>query len=131
MNAFPKREGACCSNAPIPKLTGLHEHNCGHSFAQACGHPVTRTERLPDGSPHHARLTCAICGRFLRWLPKPETLARQRVNAFNLAKLAMHPGLSDWERAFVRDVSKLTKLSPRQGALVVRLCREYLEGKAP
>jgi hypothetical protein len=77
------------------KLTGLAEDNCGQHFAQACTHPATRTERLPDGSWHYARLTCAICGRFLRWLPRPETIERQKLNAFKLAKLAMCEGLSN------------------------------------
>jgi len=114
---------------PSSKLTRLAEDNSGRAFAQACGHSVTRTEQLPDGHRHFARLTCALCGRFLRWFPKPEAIARQRVNAFNLAKVAMCEGLNPWQRRFVRDVSKLAKLSPRQQVLVARLVRHYLEGK--
>jgi hypothetical protein len=112
------------------KLTELAEDTCGQHFTQACTHSATRTERLPDCHRHYARLTCAICGRFLRWLPRPETVQRQRLNAFRLARLAMHPGLSDWERRFVGDISKLAKLSPRQQAVVERLCREYLEAQS-
>jgi hypothetical protein len=122
-------KGKGALQAPIPKLTRLAENSPGHSFTQACRHSVTRTERLPYGHRHFARLACALCGRFLRWFPKPETIARQRVNAFNLAKVAMCEGLNPWQRRFVRDVSKLAKLSPRQQVLVARLVRHYLEGK--
>jgi hypothetical protein len=121
----PKEKRALCGSAFLN--TRLPEDNSGHSFAQPCGHPATRTERLPDSHPHFASLRCVICGRHLRWLPRPETLARQRVNAFRLSKLAMRPGLSDWERNFTRDVLKLAKLSPRQQVLVARLCATYLE----
>jgi hypothetical protein len=86
---------------------------------------------MPQGHKHYAMETCAICRRFVRWLPKPETVQRQRLNTFRLARLAMRPDLTDWERRFVGDVSKLAKLSPRQQVLVERLCREYLEAKTP
>jgi hypothetical protein len=86
---------------------------------------------MPEGSLHYARLSCAICGRFLRWLPRPETIERQRVSAFRLARLAMCSLLSDWERSFVRDVSRLRKLSPKQQAVIDQLYAECLEGKEP
>ena len=125
----PKREGAL-QQAPIPRRDWT-ETTSPDALLQACEHRATVTERLPDTHRHYARLTCAVCGRFLRWLLRPETIERQRLNAFRLAKLAMHPGLSDWERRFVGDVLKLAKLSPRQQALVERLCREYLEKGTP
>lgn len=123
-----KREGAYCSNAPIPKLTGLASNNSASSKAQACAHLATRTEQMPAGGAHYAREVCVECGRYVRWLPRPETVERQRVNAFSLAKLSMCEGLSDWERGFVRDVSRQRKLSPKQQALVERLAAEHLEG---
>ena len=127
----PGNANAALAKRRREKLTGLPEDKAGSGFAQGCTHPATRTERLPDGSRHYARLTCAVCGRFLRWLPRPETIERERIDSFRLAKLSMHPGLSDWERRFVGDVLKLAKLSPRQQVLVERLCREYLEAKTP
>jgi hypothetical protein len=54
---------------------------------------------------------------------------RQRFNALRLARLAMCDELTDWERAFIRDVAQLRKLSPKQQALLDRLCRQYLEAK--
>jgi hypothetical protein len=127
----PKREGAC-SNAPTQKLTGLPQSNSGVAIAQhVCRHGTTRVELMPQGHMHHARVICALCGRFLRWLPRPETIERERVNAFKLAKLAMCEGLSKWERSFVHHVSQQRKLSPKQQALLVQLCTQYLEGKTP
>ena len=124
------KETGACFGAPISKLRWA-ETTAARAPYQACAQSVTRTERLPDGSRHYARLTCAVCGRFLRWLPKPSTLARQKLNAFKLAKLAMCDRLNPWERRFVGDVLKLAKLSPRQQVRVERLCREYLEAKTP
>jgi hypothetical protein len=54
---------------------------------------------------------------------------RQRFNALRLVKLTMHSGLSNWERAFIRDVAQLRKLSPKQQALLDRLYRRYLQPK--
>jgi hypothetical protein len=95
---------------------------------QACGHPVTRTERFPGGQPHYAHEVCATCGRHVRWFPKPATIERQRLNAFRLARLGMCSTLSPWERHFVRSVSHRKKLSRRQQAVLDRLVTQYLEG---
>jgi hypothetical protein len=59
--------------------------------------------------------------------PKPENLERQKANAFRLCKLAMCGGLTDWEKQFVADVSKRRKVSPKQQAIVDRLCAQYLK----
>jgi len=131
MKSPPKREGAC-SNAPTPKLTGLPQSNSGVAIAQhVCRHGTTRVELMPQGYTHHARVICAVCGRFIRWSSKPATIERRALNAFRLARLAMHPDLTDWERQFIRSVGEKKHLSPKQQALVERLCREYLEAKAP
>jgi len=124
MKSPPKR------SAPGREIAGAAKLRLPQSY-RFCPHTATRTEMMPSGSVHHAREVCAVCRAFIRWLPKPQTIERERTNAFRLARLAMRPDLSDWERRFVSDVSKLAKLSPRQQVLVERLCREYLEAKAP
>ena len=101
------------------------------SAQRGCTHLISRLELMPQGHAHFAREICSQCRAFLRWVPRPETLERQRVNAFPLAKLSMHPGLSDWERRFVRDVSKNRRLSPKQQALILRLVTRYLETPTP
>jgi hypothetical protein len=127
-NAPPKRDGAMLP-APISKKLGLTQPNSGSGFAQhVCSHGTTRVELMPQGYTHHAREVCVSCGRFIRWSAKPVNVERERLNAFRLARLAMQPGLSDWERNFLRDVSKNRRLSPKQEALVVRLVTQYLEG---
>ena len=92
-----------------------------------CSHAATFIEPASRGSIHHAALRCACCGCFLRWLPKPSTLDRQKLNAFRLAKLSMHPALTDREREFVANVAQCRKLSPRQHAVLDRLVAAYLQ----
>lgn len=122
----PGKGEAALRHAATPKLRfNSPQDNSGVAIAQACAHKATVTQRLPDG---HSWEICIQCGAFVRWLPKPETLERQRVNAFKLAKLVMHPYLTSWERQFLRRVSKLKKVSPKQLAVVDRLVRQYLEG---
>ena len=82
---------------------------------------------MPDGHTHHAREVCVACGAFTRWLPRPETVERRRLNGFRLAKLGMCPRLTKWEQHFVESVSWRQKLSPRQQEIVDRLVETYLE----
>jgi hypothetical protein len=96
---------------------------------QACGHKNTVTVREPPGRTHYSKEICIVCGAFLRWLPRPETLARRQFNAFRLARLGLCDRLNPWERTFVGDISKLRKLSPAQQRIVDELVAKYLEGK--
>ena len=114
------------SHTPISKLD-LPETTAARAPMQACEHRATVTERPPDTHRHYARLTCALCGRFLRWLPRPETIERQKLNGFRIAKLTMQEGLTGWEREFVRSVSQQRKLSPRQQAVLDSLVEKFLE----
>ena len=63
MKSPPERDGAVQGADPETDWTGLD--NSGSGFTQACRHPATRVERLPERPPHHARLTL----RPLRSLP--------------------------------------------------------------
>jgi hypothetical protein len=120
----PGNANAALAKRRREKLTGLPEDKAGSGFAQGCTHGIPRVALMPQGHKHYAMETCAVCGRFVRWLPKPETVQRQR-----LARLAMRPDLTDWERQFIRSVGEKKHLSPKQQALVERLCREYLEAQ--
>jgi hypothetical protein len=42
-----------------------------HRPCPSCGATGTEEVPCPEG-PHHAKLTCAGCGRFLRFLPRPD-----------------------------------------------------------
>jgi hypothetical protein len=114
---------------PIKKRAPLQEGRRGKlSEARGystCPHSATFSEQMPTGCVHHAEERCANCGRHLRWVPKPETIQRRRLIAFKLARLSMVEGLSDFERGFVRDVSRQRKFSPKQEAFVERLYAQY------
>jgi hypothetical protein len=124
----PGNANAALAKRRREKLTGLPEDKAGSGFAQGCTHGIPRVALMPQGHKHYAMETCAVCGRFLRWLPKPETVQRQRLNAFRLARLAMHLGLTDWERQFIRSVGEKKHISPAANP-PIRLCATYLESK--
>ena len=128
MNAPAKREGAC-SNAPFPKLTGLAEVTSGSGFTQhVCRHNTTRVELMLQGHTHYGKEICAVCGRFIRWLPQPETIERRTLNAFKLARLAMRPDLTGWERKFIGSVGEKKHPSSKQQRVLSELFTRYLEG---
>jgi hypothetical protein len=58
---------------------------------------------------------------------KIETLERANLNFFKVSKLAMRPGLTEWERRFVKSISAQKKLSPKQQAVLDQLVAKYLE----
>jgi len=91
-----------------------------------CSHLNTVSERLPAGHVHFGKVRCLDCGRFIRWEPKPETIARYRLSGFKLARLAMNSQLNAWERNFVQSLLGHHKLSPRQAAIVERMAKQYL-----
>jgi hypothetical protein len=53
----------------------------------------------------------------------------QKFCAFTLAKLSMHPGLTNWERSFVYNVSKRRRFSARDKKIFDLLVAKYLEKK--
>jgi len=113
------------ANAPLAK--GRREKLSNATAYHVCSHKATVNEQMARGDTHHAREVCTDCGVFIRWVPKPETLERRRLNICRIAKLSMQGGLSDREREFVASVSKLKRWSPRQQACFDRLCATYLE----
>jgi hypothetical protein len=116
MNAPPKETGALL-HAPKTETDGDYH---------ACKHGATTSELMSPGHVHHAREVCIDCGKFLRWLPKRETLEKGTLNAIRLEALSKRPELTDWERSFVRGMQKLRKFSPRQQVWIDRLCETHL-----
>lgn len=97
-----------------------------------CAHNATTTELLPLNSRHYAKLKCAVCGAFLKFLPKPENVERRKLNAFRLTKLVMCDKLTPWERDFIDSLSKQgsNKLTPKQQAVFDRIYADHLsEGR--
>jgi len=91
-----------------------------------CEHEATRNVMEPPNSVHYAREICQNCDRVLRWIAKPETIARHRVTALRITQLMMTGSLSEWEKGFLRSIATQRKLSPRQLALLDKLCATYL-----
>ena len=100
--------------------------------SQRCAHSSTVTEQMPQESRHYAKLKCATCSAFLKFLPRPENIERRKLNGFRLAKLQMCDRLNSWERDFIESLAKQgnDKLTPKQQAVFDRLCLTYLEGRA-
>ena len=84
MKRPPGKGTGVLSHTPGETLTGLVEDTSGHSKAQPCAHPATRTERLPQGHQHHAQEVCVTCGCFLRWVSRAGLLERQRATLSRL-----------------------------------------------
>jgi hypothetical protein len=96
-----------------------------------CDHRETVTEQLPETSRHYAKLRCAKCGTFLKFLPRPENVERRKLNGFRLAKLQMCSRLNSWERQFVDSIAKQgSKFTPKQQAVFDRLCEDYIGKEA-
>jgi hypothetical protein len=100
--------------------------------ALQCAHTATTTELMPPESRHYAKIKCADCGAFLKFLPRPENIERRKLNGFRLAKLQMCAGLNSWEREFIDSLAKQggNKLTPKQQAVFDRLCLTHLERRA-
>jgi hypothetical protein len=80
-----------------------------------CLHHHLKTTLTPAG-PHHGRLDCLDCGRFVGWAKKPETLLREHENEQKMKHLVkLLPHLGRWEQEFIQSLRKqMPKISPRQ-----------------
>src|SRR5262245_28674618 len=64
-----------------------------HRTKSLCLHPTSHAVSLPRESRHYKRLECALCGAFLKFLPKPENYERRIANIGKLTRLLGHvPG---------------------------------------
>jgi hypothetical protein len=123
--AGPNETGSLL-HEPIPKLLSGQQYHLRRA-AQLCPRVATVTEKMPSGFVHFARVKCRSCGAFIKWLPRPQTIAHRQLNSFKLAKLAMCDRLNRWEQSFVENVSQRKTLSPRQQEIVDRLIAQYLQ----
>jgi hypothetical protein len=78
-----------------------------------CSHSVIQTVFTPE-LQHFAKEVCADCGAFLRWLPKPENIERQKERQTQIEELQATGKLSAWEREFVATIIGQRTLSPKQ-----------------
>lgn len=96
------------------------------AFFQECTHPHRIVVPEKRG-PHAARLICRDCKKFFSWMPKPETVQRQKENAEILTALSKIDKLPPWERQFVRDLVTHRNISPRQQAKLLELRDVFLK----
>jgi hypothetical protein len=87
-------------------------------------HTIVVPERR---GPHHAKLVCSDCRRFLKWIPSPENIRQQQENEKILTALAKL-NLPEWERKFVRDLVTHKRLSPKQQKKLLELRDLLLKG---
>lgn len=90
--------------------------------APPCQHePVfTATPHLT----HHGREDCGKCRKFLRWVPKPETVRRHAWNVDRQQKMATW-SLPTWEKGFVAGLPTDGKWSPKQQEVFDKIWREH------
>lgn len=87
-----------------------------------CSPIFTPTPELP----HHGKETCSVCNRFIRWVPKPENVERQRQNGERIVALRNREDLTSWERGFVSTLDgQGPKVSPKQQAILDKLAAKY------
>ena len=79
-----------------------------------CTHEKTRINVLPQGSKHYAKEECADCGRYIRFVPFPETLAKREENKRRLKILQGMPQ-DEWTKGFLATFPE--KPSPKQQAV--------------
>lgn len=74
---------------------------------------------------HHGKETCLDCGKFLRWVPKPETLERDKENARKI-ELLKTKSMGDWEKGFLLSLEKQGRhFSPKQQDKLDELIKRY------
>lgn len=89
---------------------------------QTCIPVFTATPELK----HHGKETCSACGRFIRWVPKPQNVERQQQNGQKLVALRNTDGLSQWEREFVDSLDgQGPKISPKQQAKLDEVAKRH------
>lgn len=89
-------------------------------FFGECTHGHTYFLPAQSG-PHHGSAVCADCGKFMGWVAKPENIKQQEDNAKILTALSKLPNLPSWEREFVRTLSSIKHLSPKQQAKLLEI----------
>lgn len=94
-----------------------------------CNHNQKKVTLTPE-TIHYAREDCADCGKFLRWLKHPETIARELEEAKQREALWKVPNLPEWEKGFLLSLDKQGgKMSPKQRSVFERIWNQY--GKQP
>lgn len=79
---------------------------------------------LPS-SKHYARLVCADCGKFNKWLINPKTIDKLNTRQNFIDKLLVKANLTDWERSFLKSIYEKKQLSHKQENCLTRISTRY------
>lgn len=91
-----------------------------------CNHEVTRTIPTPD-LPHHGKIICSLCGKFMGWAKKPATIEREQRNAAAIVRLRFDKRLTEWEKEFIASIEgQGPKLSPKQQETLEKIAANYV-----
>ncbi len=89
-----------------------------------CNHTQVNFVPTPELT-HYGKDVCGTCGKFIRWVPKPETLERFKENAQKIAALKSKP-LGEWEKGFILSLEKQGRhFSPKQQIKLDELTQRY------
>ena len=88
--------------------------------------PHTQTTITPEKrGPHHAREVCTKCKKFIRWVPSPETVQQRAENERLLSALSKRDDLAEYDRHFIRDITRIKNLSPKQQKYLNLMGKRY------
>jgi hypothetical protein len=96
------------------------------AFFQECTHPHKIVVAEKRG-PHTAKLVCKHCKKFFQWVPSAENTKQRAENVLTLTALSKLPDLPSWERQFVRQLSTLRSISPKQQKKLLEIRDLYLK----
>lgn len=96
------------------------------TFLGECPHHIKVVVAEKRG-PHHAKLICKDCRKFISWVPSPENVQQRKENTEILTALSMMEHLPAWERQFVRQLSMLRNISPKQQKKLLEIKDIYLK----
>ena len=99
-------------------LFGELHHNYNpksQNFQKVCPHcQSTNIKVIETSGPHHAKLICGDCEKFICWLPSPATIEKERKMRERLERLRrLEP--KGWNGIFVRDLSHRSAIAHREG----------------
>lgn len=95
-------------------------HNYQHT-CPSCGCVEVATILTPELTTHYAKLTCDGCGRFIKWIGKPESEQKRQQLSNIIHRLLEDLTLTRWERDFLGKLSNQKKISPKQLELINKI----------
>lgn len=96
-----------------------------------CGSLEQKTVILPDSHIHYARLECAGCEKWVKWLPSPQTIQKRAIDMATIRLLAQVEDISlpDWDAQLIMSCIDRLKddksLTPNQAEQLSRIALDH------